>query len=89
MLVSTKFLAFKVTKNATKKELNMKNFNKFMLMVILASLVLAMLVTGLYAIFAICASLSGADGNILDIFLMLLTGIASGFVCYALHKITF
>ena len=67
----------------------MKNFNKFMLMVILASLVLAMLVTGLYAIFAICASLSGADGNILDIFLMLLTGIASGFVCYALHKITF
>ena len=67
----------------------MKNFKKFILCIVLVICILGMLATGLYALCSIGLALCAVEGNVLSIFWLLLSGIASGLTCYWLHKIVF
>lgn len=67
----------------------MKNIKKFVLCVVFAICVLLMFVTGVYAMCSIGLALCAVEGNIVHILLLLLSGVASGFICYIVHKITF
>lgn len=67
----------------------MKNLKKLVMLFALAMLVVGMLATGVYALVAIGLSICAVECSVINVCLFLLSGVASGIICYILHKITF